>query len=424
MRVLLVSHGYPPRETAGTEQHVATLAGALREGGHVVHVLAATRAPGRRAGAVFREPGVTRFVNNLTVRPLRQAERDRAVEALAREEVHRFRPDLVHLHHAQFLSAGLRFEVPLVFTLHDQWAWCAAGGLGLLPDERLCPGPLPERCAPCAAAWAPTPGRTATELVRAAGLLSPWIAPERLHRLYQRLPARLRARVHRGEVGVEPPVAAALRNGALLDLLRSAAARISPSQHLARLAEAQGSGPVDVIPHGVAPGRPRVGGGPLLFLGTIARHKGPDLVVEAWRRAFPSGDPPLALHGPVSDARAALGHPIGALLDRDGVAYALSLASALVLGSRWPENAPLVVSEARAAGCPVIAPRIGGLPELILEGRDGLLYPPGDVQALSAALRALVAAPPGPPRPPPDLAASLRATIGVYRRVTGLGATP
>ena len=104
----------------------------------------------------------------------------------------------------------------------------------------------------------------------------------------------------------------------------------------------------------------------------------------------------------------------------------LAGARALVLGSRWPENAPLVVLEARAQGCPVIAPRIGGLPELVEEGVDGLLVSPDDADALAAALRVLdddagharlrV-------RAPPTFASHLDAVEAVYRRVRS-GAVP
>lgn len=415
-RVLLVAHGYPPRETAGTEQHTAALAAGLGAQGIAVHVLAATRAPGRDAYARLEEPGITRIVNNLPARPLAQGERDRAIEAIAAEVEGRFAPDLVHVHHVQFLSSGLRFRAPVVLTLHDHWAWCAAGGASLLPDGTPCPGPDPSRCAPCAAAWRPSEGPGAVALTRAAGALAPWISPDRLHRLYRRLPDGLRARVRRGASAAEPAAAAAHRNAEVLAFYRAAALRISPSAHLAALAERQGLGPVEVLRHGVRPGLPRRGGGPVLYLGTVSRHKGVDLVVRAWRSAFPSGEPALRLHGPILEPDAALGHPVGPTLDRAGVAEALAEARLLVLGSRWPENAPLVISEARAAGCPVVAPAIGGIPELVEEGRDGLLYPPGDLAALAGALVRAVEDPPGPPRPPPTPEVQLEALLALYAR--------
>lgn len=420
-RVLLVAHGYPPREGAGTEQHTAMVAEQLRAVGVRVHVLAATRAPGRPMYSVIEEPGVTRIVNNMPARPLASAERDRAIEAIAAEVERRFEPELVHVHHVQFLSSGLRFRAPVVLTLHDAWAWCAAGGQSLLPDGAPCPGPSPERCAPCASQWRPREGPAARALVGVAGRLSPWVAPERLHRLYQRLPERLRARARRGGGVEEDASAAKARNQAMLEFYRAATLRISPSRWLASQAEAQGLGPVCVLPHPAVPIEGRRGGGDLLFLGTVSYAKGADRVVRAWRRAFPQGEPGLSMHGLPLEPAAALGHPIGPVLSREGVAEALRGASALVMGSRWPENAPLVLSEARAAGCPVVAPAIGGVPELVEEGRDGLLYPPGDDEALVEALRRVVASPPGPARLPPSPERWREALLMRYAEALGGG---
>lgn len=64
-------------------------------------------------------------------------------------------------------------------------------------------------------------------------------------------------------------------------------------------------------------------------------------------------------------------------------------ARCLVVPSLWYENMPLVVLEAFAQARPVIASRIGGLPELVREGENGLLFTPGDDAALAASLRSL-----------------------------------
>ena len=61
----------------------------------------------------------------------------------------------------------------------------------------------------------------------------------------------------------------------------------------------------------------------------------------------------------------------------------------LVVPSVWYENAPLVISEARATGIPVVASRLGGMAEMVRDGVDGLLFAPGDDRALAAALRRL-----------------------------------
>jgi len=419
MRILQLVHGYPPRETAGTEQHTRQLAEGLRARGHAVHVFSATRAPGRRQYSTLEAPDTTRLVNNLPTRPLEHAERDRAVEAAVAATVARFRPDVVHVQHLQFLSSGLRFRVPAVGTLHDAWGWCAAGGTLLERGSAPCAGPEPVRCAPCAADWAPVPGRAATALAQGAGWLAPLVDPDRLHALYRRLPAPLRLEVQRGKGRPAAPDSARRRNAAMLDFYQSLDGRIAPSRHLAGAAEAAGVGPVDVVPHGVQPrpdlraDRAAASGGPFLFLGTVVHHKGPDLVLAAWRRAFPDGTPGLRICGPIADAQLVRGHPVEGPLDRAGVEDALHGSCALVMGSRWPENAPLVILEARAVGCPVVAPAIGGIPELVQDGVDGWLYRTGDVDDLARALRE-AASMSVVPRPPRTLDAQLDDTLAAY----------
>ncbi len=60
-------------------------------------------------------------------------------------------------------------------------------------------------------------------------------------------------------------------------------------------------------------------------------------------------------------------------------------ADASLLASAW-ENFPHTVVEALAVGCPVIATAVGGVPEVVRDGENGLLVPPGDPAALAAAI--------------------------------------
>ncbi|MDX6423918.1 MAG: hypothetical protein QOI67_1389, partial [Gaiellaceae bacterium] len=53
----------------------------------------------------------------------------------------------------------------------------------------------------------------------------------------------------------------------------------------------------------------------------------------------------------------------------------------------WTEGLPLVVLEAMALGRAVVATTVGGTPELVSEGETGLLVPPQDVEALTAAVK-------------------------------------
>jgi glycosyltransferase involved in cell wall biosynthesis len=68
----------------------------------------------------------------------------------------------------------------------------------------------------------------------------------------------------------------------------------------------------------------------------------------------------------------------------------LRRAAVLVLPSIWEENCPMIVLEARAAGAPVVCASTGGLPEMVDDGRDGLLVDPRDASALAAAIERLI----------------------------------
>ena len=64
-------------------------------------------------------------------------------------------------------------------------------------------------------------------------------------------------------------------------------------------------------------------------------------------------------------------------------------AAFVVAPSEWYENAPMAVLEAFAYGKPVLASRIGGNPELVLEGQSGCLFAPGNAGDLASAAGAM-----------------------------------
>ena len=68
-------------------------------------------------------------------------------------------------------------------------------------------------------------------------------------------------------------------------------------------------------------------------------------------------------------------------------------ARAVIVPSEWREVSPVIVQQAHACGRAVIATRIGGLPEMVEEGVDGLLVEPSDPSALAAAMRTLADGP-------------------------------
>jgi glycogen synthase len=134
-----------------------------------------------------------------------------------------------------------------------------------------------------------------------------------------------------------------------------------------------------------------------LFFGRVAPNKGIPYLVEALA-ALPPGDRlPLVLMGSDWGERARIEEQARTLGLRDSVVFlghvtpdaavrgVIRRARALVLPSEW-EAFGLVLLMAMAVGTPIVATRVGGVPEVLEEGRDGLLVPYGDPTALAAAL--------------------------------------
>jgi glycosyltransferase involved in cell wall biosynthesis len=158
---------------------------------------------------------------------------------------------------------------------------------------------------------------------------------------------------------------------------------------------------VCVIPNTVAPVRaptlPRAGGrGPLLFLGRIEAEKGLFVLVQALAQAHEAGAPWQLVCGGTGDvpavrrAMAQAGLPADAIEFRGWVggerkAELLERCELLVLPSLI-ENMPVAVLEAFAHGKPVIATRVGGIPDMVAAGSEGWLVPPGDAGELAGAL--------------------------------------
>jgi len=99
------------------------------------------------------------------------------------------------------------------------------------------------------------------------------------------------------------------------------------------------------------------------------------------------GDGPL--RPTLMGAATHLGTTVRFLGVRNDVPRILAAANAFVLASDYEGN-PLSVMEAMAASKPVVATAVGGIPELITTGVDGLTVPPRDAKALAAAMHKLV----------------------------------
>jgi len=137
----------------------------------------------------------------------------------------------------------------------------------------------------------------------------------------------------------------------------------------------------------------------IAFSGRRARNKGYLDLLRAINSVRPLGfDVRLLALGPVDPADAeeisalvaanALQPFIADLGERTDCLEFLSAADAIALPS-YREGFPMSLLEGMAAGLPVIATDVGGIPELVTDGRDGFVVRPGDIEALSEAIRRL-----------------------------------
>jgi glycosyltransferase involved in cell wall biosynthesis len=150
-----------------------------------------------------------------------------------------------------------------------------------------------------------------------------------------------------------------------------------------------------------APARPVRGH--LICVGTLGRHKGQDLLLEAlaelgdldWRCVLAGPldrDPDFVDHLRSRITRLGYGHRVrlAGVLTGAVLSHAYTTADLLVAPSR-SETYGMAVTEALAHGLPVIAAAVGGLPEALGSSADGTrpgqLIPPGDPAALAAAIR-------------------------------------
>jgi glycosyltransferase involved in cell wall biosynthesis len=157
--------------------------------------------------------------------------------------------------------------------------------------------------------------------------------------------------------------------------------------------------------------RPAEGGGSggpatVLFVGNIAGNKGVETVLEAVLRLRPrhprvrlqvvgkSGDG-LAAELRARAQRAGAGADVDfpGFIDRAGLADFYRRATVFCSPAQYEGGVANVYLEAMACACPVVAGTAGGASEAVRHGETGLLVPPGDVEAVAAALDRLLTDP-------------------------------
>lgn len=301
-------------------------------------------------------------------------EAKRKFQALCEE----FHPDVVHLNnvHRQITLSILdapylaKYRVPVVYTAHDYVTVCP-GYLMLDGDGRVC-----DRCLADGRYWHCVKNRCVKGSRAKSALAALEASLNRARDMNGKIdrviaPSRFMAG-KLVEGGWPAESVTVLQNFASEEILvraRSGGSDVTDCEH----------------PY-------------LLYFGRISKEKGVDVLVGAflaaapvlagWRLVVAGEGPELGmLRDRVSSAGASrlvefVGYKSGGSLQR----Y-VERASLAITSSRWRENMPFSVIEAFAAGTPVVATRIGGIPELVSDGETGFVCEPGDVASLAETIR-------------------------------------
>lgn len=378
-RVLFVVHQYPPEKLGGVELGTQLLARALASRGYRTAVFHRRSMSGRGVCKEVDSFGVQVFsIWDGEVTPKKRFFSNFGnsfIQKSFRESLREFKPALVHIRHLQSLPLAL-FEyireqsIPVVVSLHDYWWVCANAQLLTNYNNMICNGPnYYLNCARCAL-----------------------------------------ARVGWSRAEIALPILAMLfayRNHRLREVIKSVDLIIAPTKFVRdwHLDHGFPANKIVVLPHGVAsvtlPNQTKAAIAEkdkvvFLYVGGITPQKGLHILIDAFVGvkgkselwiAGDETDPSYATHlRQHADSRVLfLGR-----LDREQVWQTMMRADAVVVPSLWYEAYSNLISEAFAAGKPVLASQLGALAERVRNGVDGLLLPPGDVEAWRAAMQRVV----------------------------------
>ena len=364
----MVTDMYPP-VLGGMERHVQRLSRELATRGHDVSVATFT-VPGTPAEEVddgvrvHRIPGLVQSVAHLhgdSNRPFAPPLPDPRASIELRQLLRSKRWDVVHCHNwliHSLLPVRWMTSAAVLFTLHDYSIACVKKTLWR--DGHVCSGPVLPKCMACAT----------TTYGALRGL------PTAVGNWSMQLPLR-------HGVDLFLPVSHSVAEGNRLHE-RRLPFRVIPNFIS-----------TDALSGGTPMDDPRLEDLPngefVLFVGGLDTTKGVDVLLRAY--AGLRNAPPLVIIG-ASRAGALPPLPPNVIVLRDWPEAAVQTAwRRSVMGivpSVWPEPCPTVVLEAMAAGRPVVASRIGGIPELVIDDETGLLVQAADVESLRRSIRTLL----------------------------------
>jgi len=411
MKVAFFVHCFFPSHYYGTETYTLELAKHYRESGVDVHVVTAIFAGEPPAADLlthyeFQGIPVTcidknRLPNTRVKDTYYQPDMRPILTGVLRD----IRPDVVHVTHlinhtAALLEVVRDLGIPTFASCTDFFGFCFNNRLEAA-DGSLCAGPLPDRTN-CMACYVKEAGRqpSARTLLRWGSrryAVNTFAAAANIARRFPPLRG--------GPVdGLMEDLAR--RPDTLLYLYATYREIVAATDFLRSAYERNGfSTPMRSIHFGVdidrrekpsraAGHRPAIG-----YIGQIARHKGVDILIDAFKR-LPSNSAELRIYGAfdqephyVARLRDSVGDaPVSfrGTFEKERMREVMDGLDLLVIPSRWYENSPLVLLNALATHTPVVVSDVQGMTEFLEPGRNGYAFERGSVDDLERVLRGLL----------------------------------
>ena len=386
MKILQISHSFPPYSFAGVEVHVSSLSSMLqkRHQVKVVHPITdESAADGDIQYGDYNGIDTLRIVNNRQDPNVVEIDVFPKIRSAFVKILEDEKPDIVHFQHMLSLSADMVDEVasrgiPLVGSLHDFWYICLRVQF-YIPGIGRCKGPGVLACSRCHSHIGSLI-RFVNDIPGVDSLLRSFFRNSK-NPTYNRVAKRMDRMLH---------------------TLRTLDHIIANSHHLKGRYVRFGvpKDKMSIIRYGFDVERIRQCRHPVGdkvrfgYTGSIIEHKGIHDLIEAFRRI---PDAELQIHGdydinPITRSYYDSMNPPPNVTFKGGFAqseltHILKGIDVLIVPSIWEEAYGMVLDEAKAAGIPVIATRIGGIPEHLDHGKEGYLYEPGDVDELERRVR-------------------------------------
>jgi len=336
------------------------------------------------------------------------------IEALFQDLLVRLKPDVVHFNNiegfsGQCIKLARQSGARVLYSLHNYHPLCNQVNL-LYQNRSVCTDfENGQRCVSCL----PAPPPSWRHRLRRRIVYYLRNLPK-ANQLRKALPQP--APVTPVETAI-PATQFAQRRTALIECLNQADVLLAVSSWVRRVYIDNGVPPdnirVNTIGSAIAskardypPRGPRTPGAPLrlVFMGVADPHKGLPLLLQALTRLDDAElrQIDLALYAREINSLESIWRPLqsrlGGLQIQDGYRYEaipqlLADRDLGVVAPIWWDNAPQVVFELLALQVPVLGARIGGIPDFVTEGRNGLLFEPGSIDDLVVKLRQVLAEP-------------------------------